>query len=74
MPQGSEQQETGEGQWEDGMGMGEVSEQTLAPNITDPNTLQVMKGSFHNTPLLPTNTVRIFLSSTFSGTALFLFS
>jgi hypothetical protein len=33
----------------------------------DPDVMEVMKGRMHDLPVLPSNIVRIFLSSTFSG-------
>ena len=44
------------------------SQQRRATSIVDADVARVFRGCLDNIPQLPTNTVRIFLSSTFSGT------
>ena len=47
----------------------QVSQQQRAVSITNVDVERVFRGRLDNVPQLPTNTVRIFLSSTFSGTS-----
>ena len=50
----------------------QISEPVHQPQYTDPKMQAILMGSLTELPAMPTKTVRIFLSSTFSGNHIFI--